>query len=531
MSEVVTTNTQDEKLNELIEYMGSAVPSKLNELNSKIDSISSYWKEATITGKEVQAQLLNSIKPQSGKVVINGIEYDNFKALHEKLDEKVSQVSDILDAKIDSVVNVSSDQAVGGVKTFSSPPVSATNPTQGNQVANKAYVDEVGNTKLNISTYNTDKATFATKSELSSGLNAKANQATTYSKSETYTKTEVNNLVNANANATVNLTGNQTIAGVKTFSVPLVSATNPTANNQVANKAYVDSVGNAKVALTKYNSEVLIPLTANLVWSVGTTQKSGASKHFNSIDLAINEALKYRQTPSKYIDLYLTSDITVPSQLYYYGVDLKHLRIQGGRSASNAGFKIIAGANLNANRSDRYIFYFERSHTPIFVGVTFKGNWVPNTTPRPTGMKAGAKADNGIRVSNGSYLQTSECRFENLNNATLITYNSKACLYRSISSIENCNVGVFTHDNTNVIAHNTAILNTNIAVKSHTLARVLLYKGSISKCSLGLEVRHGGNIATNGTTLALQTDATNKNTSDANVAYSAVTNHGIIFKN
>ncbi|MCR8697002.1 MULTISPECIES: hypothetical protein [Campylobacter] len=432
MSEVVTTNTQDEKLNELIEYMGSAVPSKLNELNSKIDSISSYWKEATITGKEVQAQLLNSIKPQSGKVVINGIEYDNFKALHEKLDEKVSQVSDILDAKIDSVVNVSSDQAVGGVKTFSSPPVSATNPTQGNQVANKAYVD---------------------------------------------------------------------------------------------------SVGNAKVALTKYNSEVLIPLTANLVWSVGTTGKSGASKHFNSIDLAINEALKYRQTPSKYIDLYLTSDITVPSQLYYYGVDLKHLRIQGGRSASNAGFKIIAGANLNANRSDRYIFYFDRSHTPIFVGVTFKGNWVPNTTPRPTGMKAGAKADNGLRVSNGSYLQTSECRFENLNNATLINYNSKACLYGSICSIENSNVGVFIHDNTNVIAHNNAILNTNIAVKSHTLARVLLYKGSISKCSLGLEVRHGGNIATNGTTLALQTDATNKNTSDANVAYSAVTNHGIIFKN
>lgn len=54
----------------------------------------------------------------------------------------------------------------------------------------------------------------------------------------------------ANANDVVTLTGNQTIAGIKTFSASPVSATNPTANNQVANKAYVDSVGNAKVALT-----------------------------------------------------------------------------------------------------------------------------------------------------------------------------------------------------------------------------------------------------------------------------------------
>ncbi|EJJ9773277.1 hypothetical protein NKG82_001820, partial [Campylobacter coli] len=77
-------------------------------------------------------------------------------------------------------------------------------------------------------------------------LNTKANQATTY------TKTEVDTRVNtkANANAVVTLTDNQTIAGIKTFSVPPVSATNPTANNQVANKSYVDTVGNSKVALS-----------------------------------------------------------------------------------------------------------------------------------------------------------------------------------------------------------------------------------------------------------------------------------------
>ena len=81
---------------------------------------------------------------------------------------------------------------------------------------------------------------------LTQSINTKANQATTY------TKTEVNNLLNAkaNSNAVVALSGNQTINGVKTFTSVPISATNPTANNQVANKAYVDSRIN-RVNITK----------------------------------------------------------------------------------------------------------------------------------------------------------------------------------------------------------------------------------------------------------------------------------------
>lgn len=118
-------------------------------------------------------------------------------------------------ANANATVNLTGNQTIAGVKTFSSPVV-------------------VPNGTANTHAVNLSQ------------LNTKANQATTY------TKTEVDTRVNAkaNANATVNLTGNQTIAGVKTFSAPPVSATNPTANNQVANKSYVDGVGNAKVALT-----------------------------------------------------------------------------------------------------------------------------------------------------------------------------------------------------------------------------------------------------------------------------------------
>lgn len=44
--------------------------------------------------------------------------------------------------------------------------------------------------------------------------------------------------------ASVKLTGAQTIAGVKTFSsIPVGPAANPTTDNQLARKGYVDSVG------------------------------------------------------------------------------------------------------------------------------------------------------------------------------------------------------------------------------------------------------------------------------------------------
>ena len=105
---------------------------------------------------------------------------------------------------------------------------------------------------------------------LTQSINTKANQATTY------TKTEVNNLVNAkaNANAVVNLTDNQTIAGVKTFSAPIV-VPNATANTHAVNlsqlntkanaNATVNLTGNQTIAGIKtFRSPVVVPnATAN----------------------------------------------------------------------------------------------------------------------------------------------------------------------------------------------------------------------------------------------------------------------------
>ena len=59
-----------------------------------------------------------------------------------------------------------------------------------------------------------------------------------------YSKEEIIILLDqlALADETVNLTDNQVIGGIKSFNVPPLSPTAPTANNQLANKKYVDDV-------------------------------------------------------------------------------------------------------------------------------------------------------------------------------------------------------------------------------------------------------------------------------------------------
>lgn len=150
-------------------------------------------------------------------------------------------------------------------------PISSVAPTVANHLATKAYIDGINttltgsiNTKANanatvnltgnqtiagIKTFSSPvvvpNATANTHAVNLAQLNTKANQATTY------TKTEVDTRVNAkaNANATVNLTGNQTIAGVKIFSTVPVCSILPTADTQLANRNYVKKRG-AFVAVT-----------------------------------------------------------------------------------------------------------------------------------------------------------------------------------------------------------------------------------------------------------------------------------------
>ena len=148
--------------------------------------------------KEEHKQELETKKNEYiNKIVAKANEYDianinaQVKAMDTKITEQINGAKTELNSKIDNKVTKTGDETIAGVKTFSVPPVSATNPTANNQVANKSYVDTVGNSKVALS-------------------------------------------------------GNQTIAGVKTFSVPPVCGANPTQDAQLARKWYVDYGGGIK---------------------------------------------------------------------------------------------------------------------------------------------------------------------------------------------------------------------------------------------------------------------------------------------
>ncbi|EMB5539335.1 hypothetical protein U5704_000987 [Campylobacter coli] len=148
--------------------------------------------------KEEHKQELETKKNEYiNKIVAKANEYDianinaQVKAMDTKITQQINGAKTELNSKIDNKVTKTGDETIAGVKTFSVPPVSATNPTANNQVANKSYVDTVVNSKVALS-------------------------------------------------------GNQTIAGVKTFSVPPMCGANPTEDAQLARKWYVDYGGGIK---------------------------------------------------------------------------------------------------------------------------------------------------------------------------------------------------------------------------------------------------------------------------------------------
>lgn len=157
-------------INAQVQAMDTKITEQINgaktELNSKIDN------KVTKTGDETIA----GVKTFSSSIVIPNATANNHATNLGQLNGKVAKTG---------------DETIAGIKTFSVPPVSATNPTANNQVANKSYVDTVGNSK-------------------------------------------------------VSLNGNQTIAGVKTFNAAPVCSANPTEDAQLARKWYVDYGGGIK---------------------------------------------------------------------------------------------------------------------------------------------------------------------------------------------------------------------------------------------------------------------------------------------
>jgi hypothetical protein len=179
---------------------------------------------------------LYALPPEEGGLFIdraqfNQIMYDTTSAVisnQNSINTLNTKVANIESGVATGVVNLTTNQTIGGVKTFSVPPVSATNPANNNQVANKAYVDSVASTK-------------------------------------------------ANKNATVNLTGDQNIAGVKTFtdniSSPNLNLLQTQINGLVANGKYPLLMQNTVLNITAGDGGDFSTITDALIYAKQTQSK------------------------------------------------------------------------------------------------------------------------------------------------------------------------------------------------------------------------------------------------------------------
>ncbi|MED7852679.1 hypothetical protein VWN86_01430 [Campylobacter coli] len=189
-----------------IQTISDTATSQISQLkNTSLNLVNEAKNTATTeisNKKEEHKQELETKKNEYiNEIDAKANEYDianinaQVKAMDTKITQQINGAKTELNSKIDNKVTKTGDETIAGVKTFSVPPVSATNPTANNQVANKSYVDTV---------------------------------------------------VNTVGNSKVALSGNQTIAGVKTFNAAPVCSANPTEDAQLARKWYVDYGGGIK---------------------------------------------------------------------------------------------------------------------------------------------------------------------------------------------------------------------------------------------------------------------------------------------
>ncbi|EMS9514597.1 hypothetical protein WL314_001352 [Campylobacter coli] len=179
-------NTATSQISQLKDTSLNLVNEAKNTATTEISNKKEEHKQELETKKN---EYINEIDAKANEYDIANINAQ-VQAMDTKITEQINGAKTELNSKIDNKVTKTGDETIAGVKTFSSPIV-IPNATANNHATNLGQL-----------------------------------------------------------NGKVAKTGNETIAGVKTFSVPPVSATNPTANNQVANKSYVDTVGNSKVALS-----------------------------------------------------------------------------------------------------------------------------------------------------------------------------------------------------------------------------------------------------------------------------------------
>lgn len=290
-----------------------------------------------------------------------------------------------VDAGDATAVKLTGAQTVAGVKTFSSIPVlPASDPTTGNEATRKTYVDnlDAANVKL------TGAQSVAGVKTFSSIPVGPASDPTTDNQLARKFYVDAGDSANASDIATldgevVKITGDQSVAGIKTFSsIPVGPASDPTTDNQLTRKLYVDS----GIAVVQGNVDDVVADLATLdaeVVKITGDQSVAGIKTFSSIPVlpASNP----------------TTDNQATRKLYVDTLDGANVKLTGNQSISgvktfSSGISVTAG--LGSDRFARKTASTSRASTITpaadpHLAVSVEANATYNVTAqlawRPSG--------------------------------------------------------------------------------------------------------------------------------------------------
>ncbi|GKY27396.1 TPA: coiled-coil domain-containing protein [Campylobacter jejuni] len=250
--------------------------------------------------------------------------------------------------------------------------------------------------------------------------------------------------------------------------------------NNTAQGEKITDLEQAKESITADLNKKVKILTENLTWTIGSGQETAT--HFNTLEKAINEALKYTKQNNLTITLQLTEDLTLTQVLVFSFCDCRNIVIDGQNftiqknmiSPNDIMFQALYSAFL-----------------PRFNNITFKNTGSNN---------------NGV------------C-FQVYHNSNLNLHGLKYVIDNFFTGID-----VAASSSVNISNNTSKIINCQKALQCYALGKIDARSITIENNNLGISFIAGGGLVD--ISLATLTS----NTSDCNIAFNTLTPLGICFK-
>ena len=242
----------------------STLEGQINEIKRQIPLLKEQAKN-----KQTQQEAIKSPELAT-KAYVDGINTTLTRSINTK-------------ANSNAVVALTGNQTIAGNKTLSGTTTLAATVINGATQLKGAVTATGAITSSGNVTFNTGQVTFNNKAPISSVAPTLANHLATKAYIDGINTTLTRSInTKANANAVVTLTGNQTVAGVKTFSSPVV-VPNATANTHAVNLAQLNTKANANATVNLTGNQTIagnktLSGTTTLTATVinGATQLKGA---------------------------------------------------------------------------------------------------------------------------------------------------------------------------------------------------------------------------------------------------------------